>query len=151
MLSTQFESMFKLGIHILLLLILVPTAWLAVDYARVLLLRRRLPPGPFPLPLLGNYFDMRMKRPWIHWEQLANKYKSPLMTLWNGHRPVIVCSDAWTISELFEKRANIYSSRPRFVCMGDLTNTTENNQVCLKYNERWRLHRRLTVPLNIVY
>ncbi|KAK4495582.1 hypothetical protein PRZ48_012850 [Zasmidium cellare] len=30
------------------------------------------------------------------------------------------------------------------VCMGDLTNTTENNQVCLKYGEKWRVHRRLS-------
>lgn len=124
---------------------LLLTARLTTTYARILILRRRLPPGPFPLPLLGNYIDMRMKRPWVHWERLANKYQAPLMTLWNGHRPVIVCSDAWTISELFEKRANIYSSRPQMVCMGDLTNTSENNQVCLQYGEKWRLHRRLTV------
>ncbi|PIA89106.1 Cytochrome P450 2E1 [Cercospora beticola] len=87
---------------------------------------------------------MRQKRPWIRWEQLGIRYKSAMITLWNGHRPVIVCNDAWCISDLFEKRANIYSSRPRMVMMGDLTDTTNNNQVCLKYNDQWRLHRRLT-------
>ena len=89
--------------------------WLAQDYLRILQLRKQLPPGPIPLPLLGNYFHMRQQRPWIHWERLGEQYHSPMLTLWNGHRPVIVCNDAWCISDLFEKRANIYSSRPQMV------------------------------------
>ena len=127
--------------------VLFAAGWITYDYLSVLRLRRKLPPGPFPLPLLGNYFLMRRDRPWIAWEQLSYQYGT-LMTLWNGSRPVIVCSDAWTISDLFEKRANIYSSRPRMVMMGDMVNGTENNQVCLKYNDKWRQHRKLTVNLS---
>lgn len=120
--------------------------WISIDYFRVLWLRRKLPPGPFPLPLIGNHLDMRMKRPWRHWEKLSfDVYKNPMVTLWNGHRPVICCNDAWTISDMFEKRATIYSSRPRMVMMGDMTNTTNHNQVCLKYDDQWRTHRKLSV------
>ncbi|EME85507.1 uncharacterized protein MYCFIDRAFT_40760 [Pseudocercospora fijiensis CIRAD86] len=67
-----------------------------------------------------------------------------MITLWNGHRPVICCNDAWTISDMFEKRATIYSSRPRMIMMGDVINTTKHNQVCLKYDDQWRLHRKLS-------
>lgn len=122
--------------------------WVVVDYSNILRLRAKLPPGPFPLPLLGNYFHMRMKRPWEHWEKLANDFEAPLMTLWNGYRPVLVCSDAWTVADLFEKRAATYSSRPQMVMMGDMSGATENNQVCLKYDDKWRYHRRLTVGTN---
>lgn len=126
-------------------LIVPAILWIAVDYTKVLKLRRKLPPGPFPLPLFGNYVGIPKYKPWIKWERLAFKYDYPLMTIWNGSRPVIVCNDAWSISELFEKRANIYSSRPRFIMIGECINASENNQVCLKYNDQWRLHRRLTV------
>ncbi|KAK5546714.1 hypothetical protein LTR46_012037, partial [Exophiala xenobiotica] len=54
-----------------------------------------------------------------------------------------MCNDAWTISDLLDKKANIYSSRPRMIAMGVMINATENNQVCLVYGDRWRLHRRL--------
>ncbi|KAF7189160.1 Cytochrome P450 monooxygenase [Pseudocercospora fuligena] len=126
-------------------LTIVGILWISIDYLRVLWLRRKLPPGPFPLPLIGNHLDMRMKRPWRHWEKLSFEiYRNPMITLWNGHRPVICCNDAWTVSDMFEKRATIYSSRPRMVMMGDMTNTTNHNQVCLKYDDQWRTHRKLS-------
>lgn len=117
----------------------------ARSYLSVLCLRRNLPPGPFPLPIFGNFFLTRRSRPWIHWETLSQKYNSPLITLWQGSRPFIVCNDAWTASELFEKRAPIYSSRPHLIMMGDLLDISDANQVCLVYGDKWRLHRKLTV------
>lgn len=44
---------------------------------------------------------------------------------------------------MLEKRANIYSSRPRMVVFGEL-GTGESNLVTMKYGDRWRLHRKLT-------
>src|SRR5262245_31821017 len=91
-----------------------------VDYVRVLLLRRRLPPGPLPCPVFGNYFITPAKKPWIIWKRWAKYYDSPMITVWNGHRPCIICNDAWTASDLLEKRAAIYSSRPLMPSMGDM-------------------------------
>ncbi|KAI1610624.1 cytochrome P450 [Exophiala viscosa] len=121
----------------------IPLLWILIDYVRVLRLRQKLPPGPFPLPLFGNFFTISKYKPWIQFEQWAQYYNNPMTTIWQGHRPTIMCNDAWTISELLDKRANIYSSRPRMIAMGDIINATENNQVCLVYGDRWRLHRRL--------
>lgn len=67
-----------------------------------------------------------------------------MITVWYGHKPSIVCNDIWTITDLCDKRANIYSSRPHMVMLGDSRNATENDQACLVYGNRWRYHRRLT-------
>ena len=117
--------------------------WILVDYARVLRLRQKLPPGPFPLPVVGNHFSIRLPRPWLYMADLAVEYNSPMITLWIGHRPNIICHDAWTITDLLEKRANIYSSRPRMVMLGDARHATGADQVCLPYGNQWRHHRRL--------
>lgn len=122
-----------------------PLLAVAIDYLRVLRARQTLPPGPFPLPLFGNFFAIPTIKPWITFEKWANHYESPLITIWQGHRPMILCNDAWSISELLDKRASIYSSRPQMICMGDVIEATENNQVCQVYGEKWRLHRRIMV------
>ncbi|KIX01994.1 uncharacterized protein Z518_07933 [Rhinocladiella mackenziei CBS 650.93] len=121
----------------------IPILWILADYARVLRLRQKLPPGPFPAPLFGNFFSIPKLKPWIELEKWSEYYKDPMITIWQGHRPTIMCNDIWTISELLDKRANIYSSRPHMIAMGDCVNATETNQVCLVYGDRWRLHRRL--------
>lgn len=118
---------------------------LVVDYIRVLRLRRQLPPGPFPLPIVGNHLIIPKVKPWVAFEDWSKYYGDPLLTIWLGRRPIIVANDAWSASELMEKRANIYSSRPNIVIMGDMFNWTVNNQVCQVYGDRWRTHRKLTV------
>lgn len=126
-------------------IVAIPLLWLLVDYVRVLRLRQKLPPGPFPLPLFGNFFQIPKVKPWIDFEKWAEYYKDPMITIWQGHRPTIMCNDIWTISDLLDKRANIYSSRPHMIAMGDMVNATDSNQVCLVYGDKWRLHRRLMV------
>ncbi|KAJ0116986.1 hypothetical protein J7T55_003401 [Diaporthe amygdali] len=114
------------------------------NYIRVLHLRRKLPPGPFPLPIIGNHFRIPFVQPWIKFEEWSRQYANPMITLWLGSRPIIVLNDAWTASDLLEKRADVYSSRPRFVSMGELTGSATTNQATLVYGDQWRLHRKLT-------
>ncbi|EXJ63763.1 hypothetical protein A1O7_00098 [Cladophialophora yegresii CBS 114405] len=128
---------------ILIGVLAVPVLLVLVDYVRVLRIRQRLPPGPFPFPLVGNFFQIPKHKPWIEFEQWSKHYNNPMFTIWQGHRPTIMCNDIWTISDLLDKRANIYSSRPQMIAMGDMINATESNQVCLVYGDKWRHHRRL--------
>ncbi|KAJ9624193.1 hypothetical protein H2203_005644 [Taxawa tesnikishii (nom. ined.)] len=44
---------------------------------------------------------------------------------------------------MLEKRANIYSSRPPLVMLGDSRGATEYDQAVLAYGDVWRQHRRL--------
>ncbi|KAJ4246879.1 hypothetical protein NW762_013431 [Fusarium torreyae] len=119
-------------------------ALVAMDYARVLRQRQSLPPGPFPWPIVGNHFQIKLPRPWLYMANLSKEYNDPMVTIWYGHKPSIVCNDIWTITDLCDKRANIYSSRPHMIMLGDSRNATKNDQAVLPYGDRWRYHRRLT-------
>jgi hypothetical protein len=77
----------------------------------------RMPPGPLPLPFIGN--KLPSSKPWIQFEEWSKKY-GPIFTIWVGRRPTIVISDPEIAVDLMEKRSNIYSSRPRFVVMGEM-------------------------------
>lgn len=126
-------------------ILLLSLALLLIDYIRILKLRRTLPPGPFPWPIFGNHFIIPKSKPWIAFEAWSKYYGDPLLTIWLGRRAQIVIHDAWCASDLMEKRAALYASRPRMVAMGEMLGVADNNQTVLPYGDGWRLHRKLTV------
>jgi hypothetical protein len=136
-----------LASRLLAISLLLATGTIFVDYARILYRRRSLPPGPFPWPLVGNYFQTPKDRPWLEWEHWSKRYDSPMFTLWIGREPRIIINDAWVACDLMEKRADVWSSRPHLVAMGDALGMSSTNQTNLPYGDRWRLHRRLMVSL----
>ncbi|EAT92552.1 hypothetical protein SNOG_01057 [Parastagonospora nodorum SN15] len=130
--------------------LVLATVVVFVDYGRMLLLRRKLPPGPFPFPIVGNHYQISKDRPWLQWAEWAEYYNNPMTTIWVGREHRIIVQDAWVASDLLEKRADIFSSRPRFVVMGDLVDATTTNQTTLVYGDRWRIHRKLMLALAVM-
>ncbi|KAK4097703.1 cytochrome P450 [Parathielavia hyrcaniae] len=119
----------------------------AADYAWMLYLRARMPPGPFPLPIIGNTFSLPDNKPWIYFEELSKKYNTPLITFWIGRNPTVWINDAWCAHEIFEKKAQIYASRPRMVVFGEL-GSGQSSLVTMRIRnqeerDHWRLHRKL--------
>jgi cytochrome P450 len=66
----------------------------------------------------------------------------PIYTLWMGRQPTMVISSAQVAVDLLEKRSNIYSSRPRFVVMGEMYLGNDSTLV-MPYGDKWRKHRKL--------
>ncbi|KAK9378731.1 cytochrome protein [Kockiozyma suomiensis] len=100
-----------------------------------------MPPGPTPLPFIGNKFIIPRSKPWITFQQWSHKY-GPIFTIWIGRRPTVVISDPVIASELMEKRSIKYSSRPRFVAMGELYNNMSSILV-QPYGKGWSIRRKL--------
>lgn len=112
------------------------------------------PPGPFPYPIVGNTFQLPDSKPW-HWFQALSVssspsspyHKAPLVTIWIGRRPTVWINDAWAASELLDKRAGVYSSRPRMVVFAELgsgqTNLVNMYTTTPEQRERWRVQRKL--------
>lgn len=71
-------------LNVALGLLAVLATVIAADYAHMLYLRSKMPPGPFPLPIIGNTFSLPDNKPWIYFEELSKKYNTPLITFWIG-------------------------------------------------------------------
>jgi cytochrome P450 len=66
----------------------------------------------------------------------------PIFTLWLGQRPTGVISDPEAAVDLLEERFNKYSSRPRFVTMGEIYWGMASILVQL-YDKYWSIRRKL--------
>ncbi len=66
-----------------------------------------------------------------------------MITFWIGRRPKVWLNDAQSASDLFDKRAATFSSRPRMVVFGELA-FGQSSLVTMYYGDRFRVHRKLT-------
>ena len=103
-----------------------------------------MPPGPLPIPIIGNVHLFPREKPWYLFERWGKMYNENLITVWIGRRPYVISNSAWAIHELNDKRSTIYSDRPRLVVAGELSNDQGRNQPQSPYNDIWRMHRKLT-------
>ncbi|KAI9454956.1 cytochrome P450 [Russula earlei] len=69
------------------------------------------PPGPRPLPLIGNLLDVPMESSWLVYTQLAKKHED-VMSFHVLGRVVVILGSTKATKDLFEKRGHIYSDRP---------------------------------------
>ncbi|ORY18118.1 cytochrome P450 [Clohesyomyces aquaticus] len=101
----------------------------------------RMPPGPTPLPFVGNKLQLPRSKPWIQFQQWSAIY-GPIFTIWIGRKPTVVVSDPVIAAELLEKRSSKYSSRPRMVAMGEIL--WDNASVLVQpYGKEWSIRRKL--------
>lgn len=81
--------------------------------------RRRLPPGPTPLPLIGNLLELSKCPPgedkFIEWR----KRYGDVYTYWNGEEPIVSIAEIGKIQEAFVKDADSCAGRPMNSVMDD--------------------------------
>ncbi|CAN6232658.1 unnamed protein product [Urochloa humidicola] len=68
------------------ILVFTHALWLITDRRR-----RRLPPGPWPLPVIGSVHAVKWSRAHRSLAHLAERY-GPLMCIWVGRHPTVVVS-----------------------------------------------------------
>ncbi|KAM3406442.1 hypothetical protein ACQJBY_000497 [Aegilops geniculata] len=103
--------------------------------------RRRLPPGPRPLPVIGNLLDVVGKLPHRSLAQLAERY-GPLMTLRLGTVVVIVASSAATAQEVLQTHNTVLSGRNPPDAWNGMGHAA-NSVFVLPPRRRWRALRRI--------
>ncbi|KAI0289330.1 cytochrome P450 [Russula brevipes] len=94
----------------LLVLVLALATFMAIrDYQK----RGGLPypPGPRPLPLIGNLLDIPREFSWLWYLQLSKKY-GDIMSFHVFGQVIVVLNSVEMTKDLLEKRGDIYSDRP---------------------------------------
>jgi len=98
-----------------------------------------LPPGPKPLPVIGNILDVPTKKPWEVYQSWSHTYGDLIFLTLPG-QPLLIVGSTKVAIDLFEKRSQIYSDR-RLPLMLDLLSWGWNFAF-MRYGQNWRDHRR---------
>ncbi|TFK67985.1 cytochrome P450 [Pluteus cervinus] len=111
-------------------------------YAIRLLTRPRLhlPPGPRPLPFIGNVLDIPSIHPEERFSEWGDKYGDVVHIHIFG-QPMLVLNSLQATRDLMDKRSAIYSDRPRFVLFSELMGW-QAASTHVRYGARFRKHRR---------
>ncbi|KIJ12559.1 hypothetical protein PAXINDRAFT_118044 [Paxillus involutus ATCC 200175] len=128
------------------LTLLVPVSVVILDILRRLVRRRRerkglpLPPGPTPVPLLGNVLSLDTDAPWKTYTEWQTKYGDVLYVRLLDEEVIVLNSQSDAV-ELLEKRSKIYSDRP-FIATIDPYGLGYTFGFA-RYGDHWRLCRRI--------
>lgn len=103
-----------------------------------------LPPGPVPLPLIGNLHQLT-GNPFENFEKWHKKY-GPLISLRVGQRTVIVIGSYEIAHDLLDKQSAIYSTRPELhIASKHLARNM--SMALMPGGKKWQTHRRIVVSL----
>ncbi|THH10179.1 hypothetical protein EW146_g8452 [Bondarzewia mesenterica] len=100
---------------------------------------RKLPPGPKGLPLIGNALQLGSKQ-WLSFTEWKKTYGDVVYLSALG-QPIVVLNSQKAAADLLDRRASIYSDRPRNIVAGDIL-TGGLFIVFTQHNDVWRRMRK---------
>ncbi|KAI0674474.1 cytochrome P450 [Trametes maxima] len=100
-----------------------------------------LPPGPKPLPIIGNALDMPTKNLGSSFQKLTTKYGEIVYLAVFG-QPMLIVGSFNAFYDLLELRSAVTSDRPSSP-MAEMNGFGEWAFVVGGYNDTWRARRRL--------
>jgi hypothetical protein len=78
-----------------------------------------LPPGPKPLPFIGNLLDMPKEKDWETYRSWNERYGDIVYVEVFGSK-IVVLGSATVVTKLLERRSAIYSDRPSTIMAVEL-------------------------------
>ncbi|KAJ8017126.1 hypothetical protein DPEC_G00014520 [Dallia pectoralis] len=99
------------------------------------------PPGPRPLPLLGNLFQLDLKRLYVTLCEMSKKYGS-VFTVHLGPRKVVVLSGYKTVKEALVNHAEEFGDRGAFPLQMELS---KGHGILFGNGDSWKEMRRFAL------
>jgi hypothetical protein len=78
-----------------------------------------LPPGPRPLPIIGNLLDIPQEKQWLTYHSWNEKYGDVVFIEALGQK-IVILGNAAVVNDLMERRSAVYSDRPGTLMMNEL-------------------------------
>ncbi|THH20317.1 hypothetical protein EW146_g1032 [Bondarzewia mesenterica] len=100
-----------------------------------------VPPGPKPWPFVGNITDLTPHELWVAARAWSQQYGDIVYTHMFG-KGVIFLNTIDVVNDLLDKRAALYSDKPRLVMVNELCGAG-NMVVFTSYGDKARRQRRL--------
>nr|XP_004670387.1 cytochrome P450 2F2 [Jaculus jaculus] len=105
--------------------------------------KSHLPPGPTPLPILGNLLQLRSQDLVTSLTKLSKEYGS-VYTVHLGPRRVVVLSGFQTVKEALVDQAESFSGRGDYPVF---FNFTKGNGIAFSNGERWKVLRKFSIQI----
>ncbi|XP_041814154.1 cytochrome P450 2K1-like [Chelmon rostratus] len=102
---------------------------------------RKDPPGPKPLPLLGNLLQLDLARPYKTLLELSKKYGS-VFTVYFGPKKVVVLAGYKTVKEALVNHAEEFGDRDSMQIMED---NSQGHGVLWSNGDSWKEMRRFAM------
>ncbi|XP_060128275.1 cytochrome P450 2K6-like isoform X1 [Zootoca vivipara] len=102
---------------------------------------QNLPPGPRPLPVIGNLHIMDLKRPYKTMLKLSKQY-GPVFSIQMGPQKTVVLTGYETVKEALVNQADAFADRPIVPLFHELS---QGFGVILSNGENWKVMRRFAL------
>ncbi|KAJ4925550.1 hypothetical protein JOQ06_018276 [Pogonophryne albipinna] len=102
---------------------------------------KNFPPGPTPLPILGNLLNLSVHNPMRDLERLRKSYGN-VYSLFIGPKPIVVINGVQALKEAMLTKGVDFAGRPQDIFA---THLTENRLVLVDYGPSWKEQRHFAV------
>ncbi|KAK0150358.1 Cytochrome P450 2K1 [Merluccius polli] len=103
--------------------------------------RRKEPPGPRPLPLIGNLLQMDLMKPYITLWEFSKKYGN-IFTVYLGPKKVVVLAGYKTVKHALVNNAEEFGEREVFQLANE---TSQGHGILFSNGESWKEMRRFAL------
>ncbi|KAJ3782909.1 cytochrome P450 [Lentinula aff. detonsa] len=103
---------------------------------------RHTPPGPPPLPIVGNWLDLPSTEPWVKFADWSQRFESDIIHLNVFGTDILVVNSTDVAKALFEGKSALYADRPRMSMLNELVGLSWLSGFIPQGNT-WKTHRKI--------